>query len=81
MQASNCSVIMVIPFIENQLATAKCVDVIWDRYLSDSLKATARENRGAGIQQRLPSGGNGKFPRAICVTKPTRQSFFSICQE
>ena len=24
----------VIPFIESQLATAKRVDVIWDRYLS-----------------------------------------------
>ena len=33
----------VIPFIEKHLATAKRVDVIWDRYISDSLKVTTRE--------------------------------------
>lgn len=37
----------VIPFTEKHLATAKRVDVIWDRYLSDSLKATTRESRGS----------------------------------
>ena len=52
----------VIPFIKSQLATAD-VDVIWDRYLSNSIKATARENMGAGVRRRLPSGGNGKLPK------------------
>ena len=53
----------VIPFTEKQLATAKRIDVIWDRYISDSLKATTRESRGAGVRQRLPSDGNGKMPK------------------
>ena len=35
----------VIPFIEKHLATAKRVDVMWDRYLPESLKATTREKR------------------------------------
>ena len=53
----------VIPFIEKHLATAKRVDVIWDGYISDSLKVTTRESRGAGVRQRLPSDGNGKMPK------------------
>ena len=53
----------MIPFIEKHLATARRVNVIWDRYLPDSLKATTRESRGAGVRQRLPSDGNGKMPK------------------
>ena len=37
----------VVPYIEKQLANTKRVDVIWDRYLPDSLKATIRQRRGA----------------------------------
>ena len=54
----------VILFIEKHLATAKRVDVIWDQYLLESLKATTRESRGAGVQQLLPSDGNGKMPKS-----------------
>ena len=39
----------VIPFIENHLAAAKRVDVIWDQYPSESLKATTIKSRGAGV--------------------------------
>ncbi len=53
----------VIPFIKRHLITARRVDVIWDRYLSNSLKATSRVNRGAGVRQHLPSDGNGKIPK------------------
>ena len=38
----------VIPFIEKHLATTKHI-VIWDQYLSDSLKATTRQCRGARV--------------------------------
>ena len=44
----------VIPYIERQLANTKRVDVIWDRYLPDSLKATTRHGR---------HDGNWTFPR------------------
>ena len=54
----------VILYVERQLANTKRVDVIWDqRYLPDSLKATTRQRRGAGIRQRIRHDGNGKFPR------------------
>ena len=45
------------------LANTKIVDVIWDRYLPDSLNTTTRQRRGAGIRQRMRHDGNGKFPR------------------
>ena len=53
----------VILYVERQLANTKRVYVIWDRYLPDSLKATTRQRRGAGIRQRMRHDGNGKFPR------------------
>ena len=53
----------VISYIERQLANTKIVDVVWDRYLPDSLKATTRERRGAGIRQRVRHDGYEKFPR------------------
>ena len=53
----------MIPYIERQLDNTKIVDVIWDRYLPDSLNATTIQRRGAGIRQRMRHDGNGKFPR------------------
>ena len=53
----------VTPYIGAQLANTKRVDVIRDRYLPESLKAMARERRGAGIRQRMRHDGNGNFPR------------------
>jgi len=48
----------IITFTKKHLATAKHVDVIWDRYISDSLKATNRKSRGAGVRQQLAGDGN-----------------------
>ena len=53
----------VIPYIERQLANTKRVDVIWDRYLPNSLKATTRQRRGAGIRQRMRHDWNWTYPR------------------
>ena len=53
----------VLPYIETQLANTKIVDVIWDRYLPDSLKATTRQRRGTGIRQRMRHDRNLTFPR------------------
>ena len=36
----------VLQYIERQLANTKRVDVLWDRNLPDSLKATTRQRRG-----------------------------------
>ena len=50
-------------YIERQLANTKRVDVIWDRNLPDTLKATTRQRRRTGIRQRMRHYGNLTFPR------------------
>ena len=42
-----------LPFIKAQLRKVTRIDIIWDVYLEDSLKATAKEIRGRGIRRRL----------------------------
>jgi hypothetical protein len=42
-----------LPFVLRELRTAKRVDVIWDVYLPDSLKAATRETRGSGTRRRV----------------------------
>ena len=42
-----------LPFIKAQLRNVTRIDTIWDVYLEDSLKSTARENRGRGIRRRV----------------------------
>lgn len=43
------------PYILSQLRTADRVDIVWDVYLHDSLKATTRERRGKGVRRRVSS--------------------------
>lgn len=50
-----------IPFVNRELATVSRLDVIWDRYDTDSLKNEAREKRGTGQRTRVTS--NTKIPK------------------
>ena len=36
-------------YISSQLQSANQIDIVWDVYIRDSLKATTRENRGKGV--------------------------------
>ena len=40
-------------YVLSQLQKANRVDVVWDVYISDSLKATTREKRGKGVRRRV----------------------------
>ena len=42
-----------IPYLENNLKNVNRVDVIWDDYHTNSLKASTREHRGSGIRRRV----------------------------
>lgn len=42
-----------VPFIASQFHTASRVELVWDRYNSDSLEATARESRGIGVRRHV----------------------------
>ena len=42
-----------LPFIEAQLRHADRVDIVWDTYIENSLKATTRSHRGTGVRRRV----------------------------
>ena len=46
-----------IPYITSQLHNATCLDLVWDRYVEDSLKGTARAKRGKGVRRRVMAKG------------------------
>lgn len=41
------------PFVRNELATVKRLDIVWDVYKATSLKNGARKHRGCGIRTRV----------------------------
>ena len=49
-----------LPYISLQLCKATRIDLVWDVYLNNSLKGTARLNRGQGIHRRVV--GTGVIP-------------------
>ena len=41
------------PYILSQLQHVRRVDIVWDEYLSESLKADTRSKRGKGVRRRV----------------------------
>ena len=57
-----------LPHITRQLETCTRVDVVWDRYLSDSIKAATREKRDKGVRMKV--AGKNKVPENwICFLR------------
>ena len=50
-----------LPYVCNHLKYVERLDIVWDRYFSNSLKKSTRSNRGAGIRLRVT--GNGLLPK------------------
>ena len=46
-----------IPYIMSQFRNATRLDLVWDRYVEDSLKGTARAKRGKGVRRRVVAEG------------------------
>ena len=44
---------VLLPHVKNQLHHSSRVDVVWDEYLPDSLKAETRSKRGKGVRRRV----------------------------
>ena len=42
-----------VPYVISELERSCSVDLVWDVYLKDSLRMTARENRGTGARRRV----------------------------
>ena len=70
-----------LPHITRQLETCTQVDVVRDRYFSDSIKAAMKEKKGNGI--RMKEAGKNKIPGIklesfFYMTKETNKSFFNL---
>ena len=44
-----------VKFIQWQLQSLKRIDIVWDRYLANSIKGSAREKRGVGVKRKVSS--------------------------
>ena len=42
-----------IPYLSSKLQTVSRLDLVWDRYIADSLKGSARSKRGKGVRRRV----------------------------
>ena len=50
--------IVFLPYIERMLQDVVRIDVVWDTYVEDSLKAQTRMNRGSGNHLRVSNSTN-----------------------
>ena len=53
--------------INNQLKDVVRLDLIWDRYLYDSLKGTTREKRGKGARRRVSTKVNSNWQEFLRI--------------
>ena len=49
-----------LPYLEKKLQNTMRLDLVWDLYVSRSLKETTREKRGVGVRQKM--SGHTKMP-------------------
>ena len=49
----NYSKEVFLPYFKGQLRSVQRIDVVWDMYIPNSLKATTREKRGTGVRRRV----------------------------
>ena len=70
-----------LPYISGQLRHVTRLDLVWDSYVVDSLKATAREKRGKGVRRRVvgsaPIPGNWRNFLRVDLNKQELFSFLS----
>ena len=50
-----------LPYVKLQLRSVRRVDLVWDRYFSDSLKGMTRNSRAVGVRKKVTA--NGLLPR------------------
>lgn len=66
-----------LPYIEAQLRNAKRLDIVWDVYLPDSLKAETRSKRGKGIRRRVEASSAipGKWNEFLRIEENKKELF------
>ena len=68
-----------LPHIMKHLETSKRVDVVWDTYITSSIKESTREKRGKGIQRKVTGQTKlpGNWPDFLCDPK-NKQELFTL---
>ena len=77
------AMLVFLPYIKAQLARVTRVDIIWDIYIPDSLKFTAKENRGKGVRRRVAAANSipGNWHEFLRVDKNKTELFNFLAHE
>ena len=77
------AMLVFLPYIKAQLARVTRVDIIWDIYIPDSLKSTARENRGNGVRRRVAAANSipGNWQEFLRVDENKTELFNFLAHE
>lgn len=74
---------LFVPYISKQVELVHRVDVVWDRYLTNSLKSTTRQKRGQGnrvvVQESTPVPPNWQSFLRVDENKTELYQFLAIC--
>ena len=60
-----------LPYFTQQLLGVNSINVVWDTYTSDSLKATTREKRGCGLCQKVQNENKIEFLDFLALKQST----------
>ena len=72
-----------IPYIRREHESTSRLNIVWDKYVDTSLKATAREKRGHGGGVRVTRQGKvpKKWPEFLRDSKKPRRSYSSFSEK
>ena len=77
------SEVVFLPFVQSQLQKTNRVDIIWDEYIRDSLKATTRKKRGKGTRRRVQPDTTilGNWQTFLRIDDTKKELFAFLAQE
>ena len=77
------SVVVFLPFVQSQLQKTNRVDIIWDEYIRNSLKAATRKKRGKGTRRRVQSDTKipGNWQAFLRIDDNRKELFAFLAQE
>ena len=69
------------PYILSKFQQTTRLDLVWDRYLPDSLKGTTRAKRGKGVRRRVVGGASipGNWASFLRVDDNKTKLFSFLC--
>ena len=72
-----------MPYIRRQLEHVNRLDIVWDAYDPNSLKANTREKRGTGIRRRVEAASNvpSNWQSFLRVNENKAELFHMLAEE